>query len=150
MTPSNAKDDALSGATVDQVERANAAVAVNLNADGSPVYDSAQGYACALTAIIQSDARNAKDDAVEAVARALREADDGFCYSIRLTRLVDGDETHTLTIDGKQYEFGSNETANNYVTQRRNEERAKRVIAAIEAMRAALSTDNAGDEVTGG
>jgi hypothetical protein len=67
MTPSNAKDDVLSGATVDQVERANAAVAVNLNADGSPVYDSAQGYACALTAIIQSDARNAKVDAVEAV-----------------------------------------------------------------------------------
>lgn len=43
-------------ATADQVSRANQAVLENLNADGSPKYDSAQGYACALSAIIASDA----------------------------------------------------------------------------------------------
>jgi hypothetical protein len=43
-------------ATRDQIIRANAAVEANLNEDGSPKYDSAQGYACALTAIMQSDA----------------------------------------------------------------------------------------------
>lgn len=43
-------------ATDGQIERANAAVQANLNDDGSPRWDSAQGYACALTAIMQTDA----------------------------------------------------------------------------------------------
>lgn len=46
----------LDAATPEQIERANIAVEANL-IDGQPKFDSAQGYACALTAIMQSDAR---------------------------------------------------------------------------------------------
>jgi len=53
-TPATVELDA---ATPSQIKRANAAVEANLNDDGSPKFDSAQGYACALTAIIQSDSR---------------------------------------------------------------------------------------------
>lgn len=48
----------LLSATPEQSERASAAVAANMNAStGRPLWDSAMGYACALTAIVLSDAR---------------------------------------------------------------------------------------------
>lgn len=47
----------LDAATPSQIERANAAVTANLTERGLPKYQSAQGYACALTAIMQSDVR---------------------------------------------------------------------------------------------
>jgi hypothetical protein len=43
-------------ATLDQITRANAAVAPNLDDNEQPRYESAFGYACALTAIMQTDA----------------------------------------------------------------------------------------------
>lgn len=46
----------LNAATPEQINRANDAVFANLDEMGVPKYDSAFGYACALTAIIQSDA----------------------------------------------------------------------------------------------
>jgi hypothetical protein len=42
-------------ATLDQITRANAAVAPNLDDNEQPRYESAFGYACALTAIMQTD-----------------------------------------------------------------------------------------------
>ena len=58
-------------ATAEQVERANAAVEVNL-IDYSPRYGSAQGYACALTAIVMTDAANA--DTIRQLREQVREA----------------------------------------------------------------------------
>jgi hypothetical protein len=43
-------------ATADQIARAKAAVLVNMVND-MPMFGSAQGYACALTAIMQTDAQ---------------------------------------------------------------------------------------------
>jgi hypothetical protein len=39
--------------TVDEIQRANEAVMLNLNDDSTPKWGTAQGYACALTAIMQ-------------------------------------------------------------------------------------------------
>lgn len=44
-------------ATASQIDRANEAVAANLNEDGAPKWGTAQSFACALTAIMLSDAR---------------------------------------------------------------------------------------------
>lgn len=45
--------------TPDQIERTNAAVAANLGEDGTPKYQSAFGYSCALAAVIADDERMA-------------------------------------------------------------------------------------------
>jgi hypothetical protein len=45
----------IEAATPDQIERANLAVQANLDEDGKPKWESAQGYACALAAIIACD-----------------------------------------------------------------------------------------------
>jgi hypothetical protein len=70
----------LDAATDEQIERANAAVEANLNDDGSPKWDSAQGYACALTAIMQSDTRpltgGVTEEMVEAGWEAFNQHDD--------------------------------------------------------------------------
>lgn len=59
-------------ATPAQIERANAAVESNL-IDGSPKYGSAQGYACALTAIMQTDAAKVEaEKEVEWLREALK------------------------------------------------------------------------------
>jgi hypothetical protein len=53
--PERERGNILDGATDTQIERANEAVCANLRPDGLPVFGSAQGYACALTAIIECD-----------------------------------------------------------------------------------------------
>ncbi len=58
----------LDAATFDQIDRANDAVTANLDDIGVPKYDSAFGYACALTAIMQCDVRLVKAlEALEAI-----------------------------------------------------------------------------------
>lgn len=52
----------LDDASPDQIERANAAVCANLNEDGCPKWDASFGYACALTAIMQTDALTTKSE----------------------------------------------------------------------------------------
>jgi len=76
-TPAPVQDDDavewLDKATIEQIEQANDAVAANLNEWGVPKYDSAFGYACALAAVIQSDARRLSTGTalVEALTRPL-------------------------------------------------------------------------------
>jgi len=76
-----------------------------------------------------------KDDAERAraaVTDAIRNADEDFGYSIRLTRLVDGEATYTLRLPGAEpMEFESNEDANEYVSAERNKRRADAVLLAF-------------------
>jgi len=66
------------------------------------------------------------------VTDAIRNADEDFGYSIRLTRLVDGEATYTLRLPGAEpMEFESNEDANEYVSAERNKRRADAVLLAF-------------------
>lgn len=49
------------------------------------------------------------EKAIEAVAKAIEDADDEFGYCMELTQLVDGVSTYTLTYNGdaEPLEFGS-------------------------------------------
>lgn len=82
---------------------------------------------------------------VERVARAIEDADIG--YSIRLTRLVDGIATYTLTDSDREgeLEFPSHGEALEYITRKKIERKAR---AAIEAMMEPTSKmlDAAADE----
>lgn len=52
-----------------------------------------------------------------------------WSYTIRLTRLVDGEATHTLTYDdGLALEFESNSDANAHVRQRQREHQADAIL----------------------
>jgi hypothetical protein len=86
---------------------------------------------------------------VERVARAIESTACPFGYEIRLTRLVDGVSTYTLTYDDRvgPLEFGSNGEANRHVSERKREVQAR---AAIEAMREPTKRMiEAADEVAG-
>lgn len=71
---------------------------------------------------------------IERVARALAEFRESFGYSIRLTRLVDGEATYRLTLSDcdEAFEFGSHGDAAEHVANRKQQGGAR---AAIEAMR---------------
>lgn len=81
----------LDGATPDQVDRANRAVHANLK-DGVAVYESAQGYACALTAIMQSDMLIRNMALEEAAALADYWCDSKLADDIRALRSVPEDD----------------------------------------------------------
>jgi len=71
--------------------------------------------------------------AIEAVARALREAEVG--YHLSLTRLVDGVSTYTLTYnDGSPFiEFDNMDDGYAHISAKRSEAQSKAVITAYEA-----------------
>lgn len=75
------------------------------------------------------------------IATAIDEADRTFGYSSALTRLVDGEHTYTLTIDGEQLEFVDTPeqwALDQYqaeVARRRARHRASKVLAALNSAR---------------
>lgn len=71
------------------------------------------------------------DELIELVAKAIESAE--FSYRIDLTRLVDGEATYTLHIDGEDDRwFPSNDEAREYVAERRAQSRAKASLEAID------------------
>lgn len=71
--------------------------------------------------------------AVATVAQAIRDADDRFGYSCKLTRLVDGVSTYQLWLRGDEElrEFESHDDAMEFVGSRRNEDRALHILSAL-------------------
>ena len=85
----------------------------------------------------------------EAVARAIREADASFCYSAKLTRLVDDIATYTLTImGGPPVEITAEDACEQYtaaVDIARSKHRAAAVVAALNASQAHVKHKAEGD-----
>lgn len=72
------------------------------------------------------------EELVEAVARAIDWADGSIGYSIRLVRLIDEVSTYTLTYEDEEpLTFTSHADAQDHVTARRNQLRARAVIPLI-------------------
>jgi hypothetical protein len=68
----------------------------------------------------------------EAITAAIAKADEDFRYSFNLTRLVDGEETHTLFMDGfEPVEFDDRDDGYRLIAERRNKARATAVLAAL-------------------
>ncbi len=87
----------------------------------------------------------ARDDLRKAVARAIDSAELG--YSIRLTRLVDGDATYELCIEGDEViAFSSNEDAREYLAQQVSAHKAQAALSAARPFIAAECAKVAEDE----
>lgn len=70
----------------------------------------------------------------EMIAEAIEGADNSFSYSFNLTRLVDGVETHTLTMAGfDPVDFEDRGDGYRLISERRNALRAKAILATIPA-----------------
>ena len=68
----------------------------------------------------------------EAITAAIAKADEDFGYRFNLTRLVDGEETHTLFMDGfEPVEFDDRDDGYRLIAERRNKARATAVLAAL-------------------
>lgn len=102
----------------------------------SPVGDTSQPLVSGASEAVTQASPSLGD--VEAVARAI-EAAATVGYQIRLTRLVDGQATYTLTYGNEDpIEFPDNEEAADHAYERRLQDQAR---AAIAAMSASLSPD---------
>lgn len=74
-------------------------------------------------------------DVERAIAEAIGKADATLGYSFNLTRLVDGEETHTLTMPGfDPIDFEDRDDGYALIAQRRNSVRATAVLAALQAL----------------
>jgi len=71
----------------------------------------------------------------EAITAAIGKADEDFGYRFNLTRMVDGEETHTLFMNGfEPVEFDDRDDGYRLIAERRNKARADAVLAAIRAL----------------
>lgn len=69
----------------------------------------------------------------EEIARAIQEADDAFGYNLRLTRLVDGESTYTLTMPGHEpVQVSEMDEGYAIIAERRNKCRADAIQNALE------------------
>jgi len=67
-----------------------------------------------------------------AITDAIGKADAAFGYSFNLTRLVDGEETHTLTMPGHdRVDFDDRDEGYALIAERRNRARADAVLTAL-------------------
>ncbi len=71
-------------------------------------------------------------DVQNAIAEAIREADDSLRYSFNLTRLVDGVATHTLSMPGfDPLDFDDRDEGYAIIEQRRNQVRAAAILKTL-------------------
>lgn len=66
-----------------------------------------------------------------AITDAIGKADAAFGYSFNLTRLVDGEETHTLTMPGFSVDLNDRDEGYALIAEHRNRARADAVLAAL-------------------
>lgn len=74
-------------------------------------------------------------DVERVIAEAISKADAGFGYSFNLTRLIDGEATHTLTMPGfDPVDFDDRDEGYALISERRNAMRAAAIRAALQAL----------------
>lgn len=74
-------------------------------------------------------------DVERVIAEAIGKADAAFGYSFNLTRLVDGEATHTLTMPGfDPVDFEDRDEGYALISERRNALRAAAIRAALQAL----------------
>lgn len=101
-----------------------------MNPPGTPPSTEKPSRAVAARVTTSEPLESAFERMVERAADALRSAEWGFGYSIRLTRLVDGESTYSLTYDdiADPLEFPTYAEANEHVTQRRHVQMAEAIL----------------------
>jgi len=93
------------------------------------VYD--RGECCGKCPTTQQDSVDV-ERLRAAITDAIGKADTAFGYSFNLTRLVDGEETHTLTMPGHdRVDFDDRDEGYALIAERRNRARADAVLAAL-------------------